>query len=52
MPRESNAWLCTLRPDGSPHLTPVWLVYVGGTWWIGCDSRSWPWVCRRCLRAE
>ena len=17
-------WLCTLRPDGSPHLTPVW----------------------------
>ncbi|WP_262286823.1 pyridoxamine 5'-phosphate oxidase family protein [Micromonospora sp. MA102] len=30
LPRESNAWLCTLRPDGSPHLTPVWFVYAGG----------------------
>ncbi|MEU7654137.1 pyridoxamine 5'-phosphate oxidase family protein [Micromonospora taraxaci] len=38
--RESNVWLCTLRRDGSPHLTPVWFVYVAGTWWIGCDGRS------------
>ncbi|MFG1914549.1 pyridoxamine 5'-phosphate oxidase family protein [Micromonospora sp. NPDC048898] len=35
-----NVWLCTLRRDGSPHLTPVWFVYAPGTWWIGCDSRS------------
>ncbi|MFK4243131.1 TIGR03618 family F420-dependent PPOX class oxidoreductase [Micromonospora chokoriensis] len=38
--REPNVWLCTLRRDGSPHLTPVWFVYVAGTWWIGCDGRS------------
>ncbi|WP_433319192.1 pyridoxamine 5'-phosphate oxidase family protein [Micromonospora sp. CA-269861] len=37
---ESNVWLCTLRRDGSPHLTPVWFVYVSATFWIGCESRS------------
>ncbi|MEU7754973.1 pyridoxamine 5'-phosphate oxidase family protein [Micromonospora sp. NPDC049171] len=34
--REWNVWLCTLRRDGSPHLTPVWFVYADETWWIGC----------------
>ncbi|MDG4794291.1 pyridoxamine 5'-phosphate oxidase family protein [Micromonospora sp. WMMD1082] len=29
---ERVGWLCTLRPDGSPHLTPVWLLYLGGEW--------------------
>ncbi|SCF27504.1 pyridoxamine 5'-phosphate oxidase family protein [Micromonospora chokoriensis] len=38
--QEPNVWLCTLRRDGSPHLTPVWFVYVAGTWWIGSGSRS------------
>ncbi|MDG4837670.1 pyridoxamine 5'-phosphate oxidase family protein [Micromonospora sp. WMMD967] len=38
--REPNVWLCTLRRDGSPHLTPVWFVYVDGTWWIGSGSRN------------
>ncbi|PYC64254.1 pyridoxamine 5'-phosphate oxidase [Micromonospora arborensis] len=38
--RELNVWLCTLRRDGSPHLTPVWFVYLAGIWWIGCDGRS------------
>ena len=33
-------WLCTLRRDGSPHVTPVWFVYADGTWWVGCDDRS------------
>ncbi|MEU7799334.1 pyridoxamine 5'-phosphate oxidase family protein [Micromonospora arborensis] len=28
--RELNVWLCTLRRDGSPHLTPVWFVYLAG----------------------
>ncbi|MFG1658999.1 pyridoxamine 5'-phosphate oxidase family protein [Micromonospora chersina] len=37
---ERNVWLCTVRRDGSPHLTPVWFVYADGTWWIGCDARS------------
>ncbi|GHJ40162.1 pyridoxamine 5'-phosphate oxidase family protein [Streptomyces sp. TS71-3] len=43
--QERNVWLCTLRPDGSPHVTPVWFVCTdpGGpapTWWIGVDARS------------
>ncbi|RQW98489.1 pyridoxamine 5'-phosphate oxidase family protein [Micromonospora inaquosa] len=37
---ESNVWLCTLRRDGSPHLTPVWFVYLFATFWVGCESRS------------
>jgi len=32
--REHIVWLCTVRPDGSPHLAPVWFVYRQGTWWI------------------
>ncbi|MBA2944863.1 TIGR03618 family F420-dependent PPOX class oxidoreductase [Streptomyces himalayensis] len=36
--RERNAWLCTVRPDGSPHVTPVWFVYLHDTWWIGADE--------------
>lgn len=28
------AWVCTLRPDGSPHLTPTWFVYAAPVWWI------------------
>jgi PPOX class probable F420-dependent enzyme len=38
--REHNVWLCTLRADGSAHVTPVWFVFVDGTWWVCCDGRS------------
>ncbi|MET8833647.1 pyridoxamine 5'-phosphate oxidase family protein [Micromonospora sp. NPDC004540] len=38
--RELNVWLCTVRRDGYPHVTPVWFVYAQGVWWIGCDGRS------------
>ncbi|MFB9903108.1 pyridoxamine 5'-phosphate oxidase family protein [Allokutzneria oryzae] len=38
--RERNVWLCTLRSDGSPHVTPVWFVYRDGTWWIGSSERN------------
>ncbi|GAA2417841.1 hypothetical protein GCM10010420_55270 [Streptomyces glaucosporus] len=37
---ERNVWLCTVRPDGSAHVTPVWFVYRGSRWWIGSDHRS------------
>ncbi|KAA6223427.1 pyridoxamine 5'-phosphate oxidase [Streptomyces albofaciens JCM 4342] len=37
---ERITWLCTLRPDGSPHVTPVWFVFVRDTWWIGADGGS------------
>lgn len=33
-------WLTTLRPDGSPHTTPVWFVHDAATWWIGTPERS------------
>ena len=38
--KERNVWLCTLRVDGSPHITPVWFVYLGETFWIGSGERS------------
>ncbi|WP_062211175.1 pyridoxamine 5'-phosphate oxidase family protein [Streptomyces sp. NBRC 109706] len=37
---DRNVWLCTTRPDGSPHVTPVWFVLIGGSWWIGVDAAS------------
>jgi hypothetical protein len=27
---ESNVWVATVRPDGRPHLTPVWFVWHAG----------------------
>lgn len=38
--RERIVWMCTLRPDGSPHVTPVWFVHRDGAWWVGTDGRS------------
>ncbi|MET7375708.1 pyridoxamine 5'-phosphate oxidase family protein [Micromonospora arida] len=38
--RDLNVWLCTVRRDGSPHLTPVWFVYLSATFWVGCEGRS------------
>ena len=37
---ERTVWLTTLRPDGSPHTTPVWFVHEPGTWWIGSGERN------------
>ncbi|WP_411149828.1 pyridoxamine 5'-phosphate oxidase family protein [Streptomyces sp. A30] len=37
---ERNVWLCTVRPDGSGHVTPVWFVYRSSRWWIGSDLSS------------
>lgn len=33
--QERNVWVATTNPDGRPHLTPVWFVFVGGRFWIG-----------------
>ncbi|GAB2954758.1 hypothetical protein GCM10023080_012060 [Streptomyces pseudoechinosporeus] len=38
--QEKNVWLCTVRPGGSPHVTPVWFVFLRGSWWIGSDGGS------------
>lgn len=38
--RDRNAWLCTLRDDGSPHVTPVWFLYRPDTFWISSGEYS------------
>ena len=36
---ERNVWMATVRPDGRPHLTPIWFVWQAGTIWC-CVSRT------------
>ena len=31
---ERNLWLATTRPDGRPHLTPIWFVWHRSRFWI------------------
>jgi PPOX class probable F420-dependent enzyme len=37
---EQNLWLATVRPNGSPHLVPIWFVWVAGKIYLctGADS--------------
>jgi hypothetical protein len=37
---ERNIWLATVRPDGRPHLAPVWFVLVDGHVWVGTGASS------------
>jgi PPOX class probable F420-dependent enzyme len=46
---EQVAWLTTLRPDGSPHVTPVWFVVLdaapdrgrsGARWWVATGAAN------------
>lgn len=37
---DRNLWLCTLRPDGSPHVTPIWFVWHDQTFWCCTTSTS------------
>ncbi len=37
---DRNVWLATTRPDGRPHLTPVWFVYVRSRFWIGTGREA------------
>jgi hypothetical protein len=37
---EPVVWCSTLREDGSPHLTPVWFLFVDGVWWICTEARN------------
>lgn len=31
---EQNVWVASVRPDGRPHLVPVWFVVADGRWYI------------------
>jgi F420H(2)-dependent biliverdin reductase len=37
---EANVWLATTRPDGRPHLVPIWFVWVHQRVWIATDAKS------------
>ncbi len=30
----ANVWMATVRPDGRPHLVPIWFVVDSGRWYI------------------
>ena len=46
---ERNIWISTTRPDGRPHLAPVWFVYLSDRFWVGTGRRS---VRTRNVRAD
>jgi general stress protein 26 len=33
-------WVATTRPDGRPHLMPVWGAWLDGAWWFSSSLRS------------
>jgi hypothetical protein len=35
-----NIWIGTVRPDGRPHLVPIWYVWVSGKIYICIDHNS------------
>jgi len=38
--REQNLWVATARPDGRPHLVPIWFVWVGEKAYIFTGART------------
>ncbi len=40
MERSRNYWVCTTRPDGRPHVMPVWGVWVGETLFFSTGETS------------
>jgi Pyridoxamine 5'-phosphate oxidase len=39
-PNRHTSWLTTINPDGSPHVTPLGTVQVGGTWYFTSGPRT------------
>lgn len=37
---QKNIWIATVRPDGRPHLSPVWFVFHNGRIYISIDPTS------------
>lgn len=38
--RSHNYWLTTVRPDGAPHVMPVWGVWLDGGWYFSTSATS------------
>lgn len=37
---QQNIWFASVRPNGRPHLAPVWFVWHAGKLYIGTDPKS------------
>ena len=37
---DRNVWFATVRPDGRPHLVPVWYVLEGDRWYVCMQANS------------
>jgi nitroimidazol reductase NimA-like FMN-containing flavoprotein (pyridoxamine 5'-phosphate oxidase superfamily) len=35
-----NMWVATVRPDGRPHLAPIWFVVSDDRWYFVTDPKS------------
>ena len=35
-----NVWFATVRPDGRPHLVPIWFVIEGERWYVCTQADS------------
>lgn len=46
---QQNLWIATVRPDGRPHLAPIWFVWHNDKIYLGTDPKS---VKARNLRAN
>jgi nitroimidazol reductase NimA-like FMN-containing flavoprotein (pyridoxamine 5'-phosphate oxidase superfamily) len=40
MAKSRNYWICSTRPDGTPHAAPVWGVWLDGTLYFGTSRTS------------
>ena len=40
MAASRNYWICTTRPDGRPHVAPVWGVWLDEALYFGSDRQS------------
>ena len=38
--KKANIWFVSVRPDGRPHMTPIWFVYHDDKLFIGIDPDS------------
>lgn len=38
--RSHNYWLTTVRPEGRPHVMPVWGVWLDGGWYFSTSTTS------------
>ena len=37
---DKNVWVSSVRPDGRPHLVPIWFVYREDRFWLCTNSDS------------